>query len=178
MNEEYWIKYYKETPKQDPSNFAKFCLSHIPEGSKIIDLAAGDGRDTDLLCTKGVCIPVEPHNDSIALNYLEEVEYTDVVYARWFFHAVEENIEDKVLQWCKNHCVTLMTEIRAEKSDDDSHERRVIDSNEFLGKLVRLGFDIAHYEKSRGFSKVGDDDPLLFRVIATYNNERRTRKII
>lgn len=172
MNEEYWKKYYKENPKQDSSNFAKFCLSYIPEGSKIVDLAAGDGRDTEILGTKGECTAVEPNNNDILLNSLSEVVYADVVYARWFFHATDDETEDYVLEWCKNQCVTLMAEIRAEKSDDDSHERRVVDSNEFLGKLLRLEFDIVHYEKSRGFSKVGDDDPLLFRVIAIRNNKK------
>ena len=165
-NDEYWKKYYREHPKQEPSGFVKFCLQRIPEGSHIVDLAAGDGRDTDLLATRGICIPVEPNNDAVKLNYLHEVEYADVVYARWFFHAVEEETEDKTLEWCRDNGVILMAEMRAEHSDDDSHLRRVIDSEIFLKKLTRFGFDVTHFEKSRGFSKVGNDDPLLIRVIA------------
>ncbi|MDP4020439.1 MAG: hypothetical protein Q8P58_00115 [Candidatus Adlerbacteria bacterium] len=177
MNREYWIKYYKEHPKQDPSDFVKFCLLRIPEGSHIVDLAAGDGRDTDLLCTRGICIPVEPHNDAIALNHLHEVEYADVVYARWFFHAVEEEVEDKVLLWCKAKGATLMTEMRAEEyADDKSHLRRVIEPEQFLQKLHRYEFIVEHFETARGFSQVGNDNPLLTRVIAKSSVKKKHSK--
>ena len=165
-NDEYWKTYYKEHRKRLASDFVKFCLPRIPEDSHIVDLAAGDGRDTDLLATRGICIPVEPNNDAVKLNYLHEVEYADVVYARWFFHAVDEETEDETLRWCRDNGVILMAEMRAEHSDDDSHLRRVIDSEIFLKKLTRFVFDVTHFEKSRGFSKVGNDDPLLIRVIA------------
>lgn len=175
-NEEYWKAYYKEHKKQPASNFVKFCLQRIPEGSHIVDLAAGDGRDTDLLATRGICIPVEPHNDAVKLNYLHEVEYADVVYARWFFHAVKEETEDETLQWCRDNGVILMAEMRAEPAEDASHFRRVIEPEKFKQKLLQLGFDIVHHETSRGLSKVGDDDPLLTRVIAVSGLRNKRQK--
>ena len=166
-NDEYWKTYYKEHRKRLASDFVKFCLPRMPEGSHIVNLAAGDGRDTDLLRTRGICIPVEPNNDAVKLNYLHEVEYADVVYARWFFHAVEEETEDETLRWCRDNGVILMAEMRAEEClNDKSHLRRVIEPEKFKQKLLELGFDIVHYETSRGLSKVGNDDPLLIRVIA------------
>lgn len=170
MNEQYWKNYYKGKEQNYPSDFALFCLSRIPNGSLIVDLGAGDTRDTHILSTKVDCIAVEPNNDEVAYNNLHEVEArrVDIVYARWFFHAIEEEVEDDILDWCAKNGVTLMAEFRVVggEAPDNSHERRLIDGAVFLRKLLDRGFKIEYYEESYGFSKVGNNDPYLGRVIA------------
>jgi hypothetical protein len=169
MNSEYWQKYYADKKPQKPSPFAKFCRRRIPKESIIIDMAAGDMRDTEYLAEVGSCIPVEPNNEEVhckALSGLGRLR-PDILYARWFFHAIDEEEEDRVLAWCAERRVDIMAEYRIiGDKPDDTHTRRLIDPEVFLKKLEAKGYEVKYYATGRGFSKVRGDDPLLARVFA------------
>lgn len=165
----YWEKHYKNTDQKPPSDFVKFCTKYIPFGCNIVDLGAGDFRDTKVLEAFGNCESVEPNNEGSSHLTIDNIAYqVGVVYARWFFHSVGEETENKVIDWCKQNGLILMTEFRLRGCDDDSHQRRIINGTKFLKKLIDNGFKVVHYSEGYGFSKIGNDDPYLGRVIAQY----------
>jgi hypothetical protein len=88
--------------------------------------------------------------------------WCDLVYARWFLHAVEEYIEDALLEWCKG---TIFLEFRIVGDwVDKTHVRRLINQNELLSKMEKMGYEIMYAEVSTRFSPSDHDQPLLMRV--------------
>jgi len=196
MNEKYWKEFYKNKEIAEPSDFAKFCATEIYKENhdqpfevlKFLEIGAGDGRDTSLFAKDRFdIVAIEPNNNDLETDKIDHCKSTfeyfvasgeaeeypfDYIYARWFIHAVSEEIEDKLLDFAKDQKATLMLEFRVigGEKPDDTHERRLIDLEKFTTKLLEKGFVIKHLEKEYGLSKVGDDDPLLARVIAEYND--------
>lgn len=160
----YWQKYYKDKPQMKPSQFSQFCLPLIPYGAQILDIGSGDGRDVSLLRTKGDVYAVDPNNFIVAADHsyelsLEEfvVQYPHwqnaVFYARWFLHAVKENVENILLDFVKQNEGTLMVEFRALGDvSDNSHYRRPIDPTKLVEKLLKKGFVIEYLSVGRNFS--------------------------
>lgn len=190
MNKEYWQEYYKDRDRQKESDFALFCLKHLPDGEiTLVDVGAGDGRDSvffSMYTTKVIAVePVDTgmptaeygfeHAVGTLDEFAEEIQYLklpkpNVIYARWFLHAVEREVEDILLDFTMKEKATLMAEFRVlgDVIEDDSHERRLIDPKKIAGKLLDRGFIIKHMEVGHGFSKQGNDDPKLCRLIAEY----------
>lgn len=164
VNEEYWKNYYATHEQQEPSAFAVWARPRV-KGVLVIDVGSGDGRDTEYLDGVGV----EPTNEQAAFPMSAQVFMsgwtslpTDTVYARWFLHAVEEEVEDQLLEWTQGQ---LLVEARVEGDKvDDTHWRRPINTTKFLEKLIRLNYEITYFEVSRNFAPPGF--PLLFRVDA------------
>lgn len=182
MNHEYWKKYYKEAYMKPPSPFAEFCFGTDPKhklNARVLEIAAGDGRDTNLIkdCVDYVYV-VEPNND---LTHLGVEQYQgsfekylsfsargdfDVIYARWFIHAVSEEVEDKLLKYAHKINAYLALEFRIEgDTPDDSHERRLINLEKFIDKAATYNLKVIHKESGHGLSVFGNDDPLLARLI-------------
>lgn len=164
-NEAYWTDYYQTHEVLPPSPFAVWAKPRI-RGCWVWDIGCGDGRDTVYLKACGV----DPHApNSWGRMQVEDLMvfsggHHDTVYARWFLHAVEEDVEDKLLNWTRGQ---LLVEARVIGDDvDNTHWRRPIDPDAFLAKLVALNYSVKYFEVDRGFSVVGDDDPLLLRVDA------------
>lgn len=189
MNEKYWPKYYAEKDTDFPSDFALFCFSYIKPGSKILDVGAGDGRDSWLLAKKGHVVAIEPNTDKpgkipgvhqckcTLKDFFDKpakvdnrLEAPDVIYARWFLHTVPEEDTRILFEFARIEQADLMLEFRAEgdKVEDDTHERRLINPYELVERLVKNGYVIKHFEVGNGLSKRGEDDPYLGRVIAEY----------
>ena len=185
MNQNYWLKFYRDKEKSKPSAFAKFCYKFIKPGDQLIEVASGDGRDSVLFQQKGnLKVAVEPNNSLITKLGIGQFVGTfddfvmrsqgalfdyDIVYARWFIHAVPEETENLLIEFAKEKNATLMLEFRIEgDKPDDTHKRRLINPEKFLEKLTKNGFSIKYYKQGYGFSKKGKDDPYLARVIAEH----------
>ena len=184
MNDKYWEKFYKDKDLMEPSLFACFCQSKIKNNSHVLEIGAGEGRDTRLFGQYCTIAAIEPNIKQIAnvpgtvrhfhgsfeKFILENKEKFDIIYSRWFIHAVEEEVEDKLLWFAKKQGAILMLEFRVIGDEsDDTHERRLIDPVKLFEKLINRGFIIKHFEIGHGLSKQGDDDPFLARVIAGYD---------
>lgn len=187
MNLEHWQKFYNGKKLDPPSPFAFMVADYIPHGSNILEVGAGDGRDSRLLTTRGRVLVVEPATDGlgdiVGVNqfhgnfetFVDDEPYVkykpDFVYARWFIHAVEEEVEVMLLNYAERHGATLMLEFRAEGDavPDDGHTRRPIDPFDLVRNLIiERGFIIKYFNVDYGLSKQGDNDPYLCRVIAEH----------
>lgn len=113
---------------------------------------------------------------------LYQMKY-DCIYSRFTLHAITEEQENELLENVREalnkggffsvEARTVRDEIYGKGREVarnayiyDDHFRRFIDVIEFREKLERFGFEIISIEEARGFSKVGDSDPVLMRCIA------------
>ena len=102
MNDSYWAEFYKTFSRPEPSDFAIWAEPRIT-GGLIYDMGAGDCMDTQYFSDLGHdVVAIEP----CIFGYGAEgyMKYGtcgtgNTVYARWFLHAVEEEVEDQLLEW-------------------------------------------------------------------------------
>ena len=113
----------------------------------------------------------------------------DMIYARFFIHTIPEKIELQFLKWayrslkkdrffCIETRINLDNEIvkYSKKSLSNNsyefekgHFRRLIDTDNFIARIIKLNFKIRYLNISRNFSKIklNDriDNPILLRLI-------------
>lgn len=155
----YWKNYYQSGGIEEPSDFAKFVLPKLK--GTLVDIGCGNGRDTRYLQTENT-IGIDP---ATVGGNAENLSKADNYYARFFFHAVTEKLEDKVLRQIHG---TLYAESRAEGDDSyvDDHYRRPINPEKFISKLIKLGYRIKYVEVARGLAVYNGQDPLIIRTVA------------
>jgi len=106
----------------------------------------------------------------------------DIVYSRFVMHAMNEeseNIAIKEASLVLKYGGLLLLEFRTIKDElavkgfsvgkyekVTDHYRRFIDTQVFTKKLVEHGFDIVYFIEEKGLAKLGDDDPVVARVVA------------
>lgn len=155
---DYWLDFYSKPHTTEPTAFARWVKPQLT--GSVVDLGCGNGRDTDYLGAVGVDSAVEKYKgDAIS------PPPADNYYARFFFHAIIEGDEDKLLNRIHG---TLYAESRAEGDDSfvDDHYRRLIDPNKFTTKLLGLGYSLIYLAVSRGLAEYKGEDPLIFRIVA------------
>lgn len=175
MDRDYWQKAYQYNKVPDyPSSFAQFCLHQMKPGATVYDIGSGNNRDGDLFSERCTVIPVDyaygsgvDIKDFMSQNH-DAVEY---VYSRFFLHAIHPDLQSKFLQWCRTVITKkLMIECRSQGDKKTrlkgDHYRRPINGEALLQELIKIGFTIDYYIKSRGLAKLGNEDPLIIRVIA------------
>lgn len=200
----YWNTYYNKKIRFKESSFARFVLKYIGKSKmkKIIDIGCGNGRDSIYFSKKGHLVTgidiseTAITNNSILknknLSFLKfdiENDTTskkfDIIYSRFFIHALSENGEKKLIQLInkikkKNSYVFL--EFRNSKDDifnkikikehnkfvnfNKGHFRRIIDTKIFIQNFIKKTKSKNIYSKSsKNLSIVKDDNPHLSRVI-------------
>ena len=184
MNKDYWLKYYSEHPMRPPSDFVKWCgeflaaLSDSPLA--IVDAGCGDGTDSEYLAALGHAVtgidyvlPPDAHGRNCVLARMDvlSMRYVcDVVYCRWLLHSLPKEKASEFLRLVSQGLRdggTLMIECRSVKdSVEPGHYRRLINVDELREELESIGFSVGYCAESRGWSRVGDDDPLLIRIVA------------
>ena len=198
MDLEYWEEYYDKHDKPfQPSDFAKFVAEYIDRGDSLLDIGCGNGRDSVFFGTNGVATTAIDQSEN-AINSLKELEIENLFpivgdfvepaskfgtkhfYSRFTLHSIDEESETKVLNWVGDELTDgyFFVEVR---SDEDSlvgkttdHYRRFINFDDFIVKLIDIGFTINYAEIGRGFSKYNsdfnvdynEDDPMLIRIVA------------
>ena len=107
----------------------------------------------------------------------------DYIYSRFTLHAITSQQQNEFLKNTTNILVpngkifiearTLRDDLynMGEKLGDnafiyDGHYRRFIEPEELADIMRSLGYEIIYLCESRGFSKFGDSDPVLMRLIA------------
>lgn len=193
MNKQYWDKYYsKHQCSTNPSNFAKFCLNNYicKMPGSIVDIGCGNFRDTVHFIT--------PFHQVVAIDRVKKIlplsskhiyiqtDIYDLIhipliqfrhyYMRWILHSLGVLEESKLFSWLNMTTrpgSMIYIECRSDKDKkikDDSHYRRLINSDELKNIVDWAGFNTIFFKEKRGFSKVGNDDPLLIRLIARKKN--------
>ena len=197
MDKQYWTNYYDEHDNPfAPSPFAKTIANYV-KGSHLVELGCGNGRDAIYFSQHGAHVYavdqceniVNDLNDRFGGDNLEfiaddftNMNWNDVIidnaYSRFTLHSIDEDAEDRVIDWVKNHVSGhFFIEVRSDKDSlvgkTTDHYRRFINFEDLLVKLIRNGFKIEYSEISKGFSQYdksfgvdyNEDDPTLIRII-------------
>jgi len=171
MNKEYWEEYWRTHEVLAPSSFAQWVAPRVT-GQTLYNIGSGNGRDSyELNYLFDEVIDIDPAgaeggNLCTFEEFAEENECRpdSTVYARWFIHAVDAGVEEKLLSWTKGQ---LFIEARAYGGDHPTdHYRRPIVMEYLLQDLIDHNYNIDYAAVSDKFSIQGDDQPLLLRVEA------------
>ena len=203
---EYWDNYYNTIHDEEPSPFAEFVWSEMKNDMldyHILDLGCGNGRDSEFFLKKGFWVTgIDASNqaitglnvkyqnnnkarfvcdDCIRCRTLFQTEY-DIIYMRWFLHAISEEQEEELFLNLKD----TLTEggkiyIEARTTSDElygkgekvgknayilnNHYRRFINTEVFQKKIHEWGFSILSLIEGKGFAPRKDQDPTLCRII-------------
>ena len=121
-------------------------------------------------------------DDFVKTKALLCIDY-DYCYARWSIHAIPQSGQDELLpnifRSIKNGGLLFVesrtvNDVKYGEGEPlglheyicDNHYRRFLDPNAFILQLEAIGFEIVYYEESDTFSIIGNDAPMLMRVIA------------
>ena len=198
---EYWKTFYKNNTKPfEPSSFSKFILNYLEKNKKLIELGCGNGRDSVFLSKYGLnVLGVDQVNSEIEFlnkefksdnlqflcsdfSNLNLDSKFDYVYSRFTLHSIDENAENRVLDWVYNYLNknglffvearsindTLYysgTKISNNENFTD-HYRRYMDKDVFISKLEKLGMKIVYSIESNGLAIHKDEDPKIVRIIS------------
>lgn len=152
----YWNLYYSKNKEAElPSNFAKNILNELKEGSSLIDLGCGNGRDSLLFATKNIKVTAIDAADEI-IDYLNSIYFDnknlkfvcddfvttheffrkqyEYCYSRFSLHAIND-IQERIL--VKNVYFSLLQGgkffIEARSINDDLYGKgKQIGENEFI----------------------------------------------
>ena len=165
MNHEHWVKFYKKKLTDEPSSFAKFVLPYIK--GKIIDLGCGNYRDTNYflfnkLDSDGID---EVYGQSVE-EHIKKEKSPQNVYTRFFWHAIERNLQLKILKWTKKYIF-----IEARTTEDKpilfkDHSRNFVNVAQLVKDLKDNEFEIVYLHEGRGLSRYKNEDPHLVRCVA------------
>jgi len=123
------------------------------------------------------------HRDDIETNeYHPDLLPIDVFYSRFTIHSITLQDENKLLTkvfQCLREEGLFCIEARTTKDPkfgvgkhicdtsyfNDGHTRRFIDSQQFLKKVLTLGFKLKYFNEQDNLSIYKDDNPVLMRII-------------
>jgi SAM-dependent methyltransferase len=174
-----WHAYYRSgAAPEGPSAFAKAVEPLIPRSANVLDVGCGKGRDTFYFVQMGhSALGADPAVEDggrlcgeEAGAVLASFDIWDVIYMRWFLHAVWPWKADQALKLAATSLAPrgiLAIEARsANGHHPDDHARWPVDPDDLRRKLESLGLTVESLGESTDFSPVGDDRPLLLRCLA------------
>lgn len=203
----YWNSYYeKKHAPATPSSFAEWVYAkYLPDVRSIVELGCGNGRDSRFFLSKDLkltaidrsVVAVNTILSSLSPDELQhgrfipqdfssldtvEVE-AQVAYSRFVLHAIPENVEDALLDFCSRvvqsnnkmfHEFRTIRDPLMQRGKNlggnarfTDHYRRFIDPDALIAKIRRRGWRIDYFEERQGFATLGADDPVVARVVAT-----------
>ena len=198
----YWDTYYKSNKKIKESSFARFVIKKIDKNSKIIDIGCGNGRDSFFFSKNDLKVTaIDISNNAIKNNSLKsnknlkflkfDIEKNtmskkfDVIYCRFFVHAISEKNENKLITLIKkikkkntlaffefrNHKDRMFQKKKIKKHNDviefeKGHFRRIIDPKKFIKKISsKIKLKVIYKKSAKNLSIVKNDNPNLSRII-------------
>ncbi len=204
----YWDKYYKKIYyTRKPSTFVKFLVKKklIRKNNKIFELGCGDGRDSfylaknsrRILSVDKSKIIIKKNNQILKKssinnlifkqtnlldnNFFSNLNKFDIIYARFFFHAINKQSENKIIKNImmnikKNTLLvsefrTIFDEMKNRGKKISKHEnftnhyRRYIDSKQFIQKILKYKAKLIYMKQGKNLSIYKNDNPHLCRII-------------
>ena len=207
----YWDEYYKNVSSGSvQSSFAEYCLQFIKEGSLLLELGCGDGRDSFFFAKNNISVIATDISNVVLQNNTKRVnpilknrlqflnaDFTNfrknqfnepfsTIYSRFTFHTIIKEKVHTILKWCFDSLHEgglLLVETRSindplcssgigTKIDkntfvyEDGHLRHFIKLDTLRDQLIKAGFSLIEVTESNNLSVVGDDNPVLIRVVA------------
>jgi tellurite methyltransferase len=202
---DYWENYYKSHKDPiKPSPFALFVSDHIDSDESLCELGCGNGRDS-VYFHKRHSLEVhaidqcEEEMDFLNSNYgndqlkfytadFTNLDYLnrkfDNIYSRFSLHAVDEDGEDRVINWVPkilNPGGKLFIEVRSindplcgagakvgETEFVTDHYRRFSCIDALIDKIKSRGLQIVYSVESNGLAVYKDEDPTVIRLICKF----------
>ena len=198
----YWNTYYKNNKKIKESSFARFAIKKIDKNSKIIDIGCGNGRDSFFFSKNNLNVTaIDISKNAIKNNSLKSNKNLkflkfdigkntmskkfDVIYCRFFVHAISEKNENKLITLIKkikkkntlaffefrNHNDKMFKKKKIRKHNDviefeKGHFRRIIDPKKFINKVSsKIKLKVIYKKSAKNLSIVKNDNPNLSRII-------------
>jgi tellurite methyltransferase len=193
MNQEYWKDFYSNQKAPDNhSGFAGFICNNIKEGSTLVDLGCGNGRDTKFFLSKGILAMgidlVPPEGDNFIVgDFTKCVQTAEIYYSRFTVHAIEEDSLDDMLKSLTGVIGTghLCIETRSAKGliEEDhgildfaspiggSHFRMLYTLEYLTTKLESFGFVVDYSCEDTGLAIYKEEDPMIVRIIARHESK-------
>lgn len=181
MNQRYWKAWYKKKHELEPSDFAKSCVKEFRPYSHIIDLGCGNGRDSYFFADKGhavmgVDFAVSPKpsftngytsftNQNLSDLFKTKCLY-DVVYSRFFLHAISKRDLINLLKWSKGLFIAEFRCVGDKPVLYTKHKRNLIDLDELVYDMKNLYYGIISEGQGRGLAKYKNEDPFVGRIMA------------
>ena len=207
-DKKYWTEYYVENPEPtSPSSFAAFVLSKLDKDKNLIELGCGNGRDSIYFAKNNLNVisvdQVQEEINYLNQNYKEDnllfitEDFTnlsntnsediistdfDYIYSRFTFHSINENKENKTLDWIKNNLkqggyfflearslndlMFKQGRILSETENFTNHYRRFMDLKKISFKLESRNFEIVYKIEDNDLAIYKNDNPYVIRIIA------------
>jgi tellurite methyltransferase len=195
MNKSYWREFYKSKVDINfPSSFAKAVLKEHQDVQAIIDLGAGNGRDSIYFAhhvTNVVYVDqidglgdIELENVSSVIGGLESMRTWNEIkeaskskglkmfYARFLIHSLDESELNSFVTFvseASSRNDRLVLEYRITDADVtlqyDNHERKYYEPDYIAQKVVAFNWTQNKQEIGKGFAKFRNEDPLICRQL-------------
>ena len=207
-DKQYWTEYYAKNSKpNDASSFAKFILPNLIENKNLIELGCGNARDSiyfaqnklNVIAIDQVQEEIDYLNENhkednilfvaddftnLAKTESEDIKNTDFdyVYSRFTFHSINEEKENRTLDWIEDNLTQggcFLLEARSlndpmfrqgktlsETENFTNHYRRYMDLNKIIEKLESRNFEIIYKIEDNNLAIHKDDNPYVIRIIA------------
>lgn len=207
-DKEYWTKYYEDNSKPtDASTFAEFILPKLEENKCLIELGCGNGRDSVYFSKNNLNViavdQVQCEIDYLNKNYktdnihflcddftnLKDSKHDliiegnfDYIYSRFTFHAINEEKENRTLDWIESTLSKdgiFLLEARSvkdpmfkqgrnlsETENFTNHYRRYMDLERIVEKLEMRNFHVEFKLEDKDLAVYKDDNPYVIRIIA------------
>tara|TARA_B100000780_G_scaffold220059_1_gene159111 strand:- start:753 stop:1391 length:639 start_codon:yes stop_codon:yes gene_type:complete len=200
-NSNYWNKFYRKEDQFYESNFAKFAWRYLKKNNNlnIADIGCGDGRDSFFFLKKDLKLfgydksktAINKNikkfgnffiNKDFCRRNINIKKKYDVLYMRFFIHAINDNMERNLLSNLKkiSHKKSIFffefrtindplinkgTKI-SKYERYTSHYRRFIDTEKFISSLKDKKIKVIYKKTSNKFSVTKNDVPEISRIVA------------
>jgi 2-polyprenyl-3-methyl-5-hydroxy-6-metoxy-1,4-benzoquinol methylase len=168
----YWERFYQQGHTLEPSEFAKEYTKMFYKDLNIIDVLAGNGRDTLYLqkkgfSVKGIDFAFEGNGvEKMSLRELFKNEcHWDVVYSRFGIHCLKNRDIKKLIRWTKEY-IALEFRTKGDIPKLYHHKRHFINPDEIVKYLLSSGFTKIYIKYGYNMATFKDENPLICRIYA------------
>ena len=187
--DKYWFNFYNQNePPVKHTSFAEWIEIYFIDiikkrDLKLLDLGAGNGRDTKWfdkgqfqaygidknygeILEKDIKSGIVYRLDFKEILDNEFFKDSDIVYSRFFLHSISNGEIKKIVDFSKKYFVAEFRIKGDEPIIYTDHKRNFIDIGWLTNLLISNGFQILKMKVGRNMARYKNEDPLVARIIA------------